>query len=98
MAVATLTVDFVARLGNLESAFNRSAQLSKQQATAIESAYGGAASTIKNLGAAIAGAFTVGSITAPTDLGMWDRASFYLDGEKIGSNSKVQRGIASSAR
>ena len=64
MAVATLTVDFVARLGNLESAFNRSAQLSKQQATAIESAYGGAASTIKNLGAAIAGAFTVGSITA----------------------------------
>lgn len=64
MAVATLTVDFVARLGNLESAFNRSAQLSKQQAAAIESAYGGAASTIKNLGAAIAGAFTVGSITA----------------------------------
>ena len=26
---------------------------------------------------------TVGSITAPTDLGMWDRASFYLDGEKL---------------
>lgn len=64
MAVATLTVDFIARLGNLESAFNRSAQLSKQQAAAIESAYGGAASTIKNLGSAIAGAFTVGSITA----------------------------------
>ncbi len=64
MAVATLTVDFVARLGNLESAFNRSARLSKQQAAAIESAYGGAASTIKNLGSAIAGAFTVGSITA----------------------------------
>ncbi len=64
MAVATLTVDFVARLGNIESAFNRSAQLSKQQAAAIEKSFSGATDTIKNLGAVIAGAFTVGSITA----------------------------------
>lgn len=63
MALATLSVDLVARLGNLETAFERSAQVSKKHADAIAKAYNGATATIKDLGAALAGAFAVGQLT-----------------------------------
>lgn len=58
MALATLTVDFLARVGNLESAVGRTANITRGQARIIERAFDGVSASVRNLGGIIAGAFS----------------------------------------
>jgi hypothetical protein len=63
VALATLTVDFNARLANLETAVKRSADLTEKQASVMSKAYEGVGSAVRNLGGVLAGVFAVGTIT-----------------------------------
>lgn len=64
MSLATLTVDFNARLANLETAVKRSADLTEKQATVMTKAYDGVTAAVRNVGGVLAGVFAVGTITA----------------------------------
>lgn len=64
MALATLTVDFNARLANLETAVKRSADMTEKQASAMSKAFDGATAAVRNLGGVLAGVFAVGTVTA----------------------------------
>lgn len=63
MALATLTVDFQARLGNLETAVKRTAAVTQKQAGEMSKAYEGVTSAVRNVGAALGVAFVAGNLT-----------------------------------
>lgn len=57
MSLATLTVDFNARLANLETAVKRSADLTERQASVMSKSFEDVTAAVRNVGAALATAF-----------------------------------------
>lgn len=64
MALATLTVDLVAQLAQLQAGMDKAGRLAEKNAAQIEAAYGKAAKVGQVLGAALGGAISVAGITA----------------------------------
>ena len=64
MALATLTIDIIAKLANIERDLGRVSGLAERSAKRMESAFAGASSVIANAFAGLAGAFSVGAMAA----------------------------------
>lgn len=64
MGFAKLSIDFVAKLANLERDFAKISGIAENSANRMESAFSGASSVIKSALAGIAGAFSVGALTS----------------------------------
>jgi len=64
MALATLTIDIIAKLANIERDLGRVSGLAERSAKRMESAFSGASSVIANAFAGLAGAFSVGAMAA----------------------------------
>ncbi len=64
MALATLSIDLVAQLAQLQAGMDKAGRLAEKNAAQIESAYGKAAKVGQVLGAALGGAISVAGITA----------------------------------
>ncbi|MER2518574.1 MAG: hypothetical protein ABTR92_19620 [Candidatus Accumulibacter phosphatis] len=62
MAIATLSIDLVARLANIERDLGRVGSLAERSARQMESAFTGASSVIGSAFAGLAGAFSVGAL------------------------------------
>jgi hypothetical protein len=64
MALATLTIDIIAKLANIERDLGRVSGLAERSAKRMENAFAGASSVIANAFAGLAGAFSVGAMAA----------------------------------
>lgn len=64
MAIATLSIDLVAQLGQLQAGMDKAGRLAEKNAAQIEAAYSKAAKVGQVLGAALGGAISVAGITA----------------------------------
>lgn len=62
MAIATLTVDLVAKLGNIERDIGKVGQIAAKQAQQIDAAFENTAGVIKSFAAGVAGALSAGAI------------------------------------
>jgi len=60
MALATLSIDLVARLASLQEGFDKAARLAEKESARIDKAFAATKSTIVSLGGALAGAFSAG--------------------------------------
>lgn len=64
MAVATLSVDIEARLAKLEAGMTQAARIAEKNSARIEGAFARTGKLLAGLGAAAAGAFSVGAVAA----------------------------------
>lgn len=62
MALATLSIDLEARLANLQAGFDKASRLAEKSANDIEAKFNKTAAAAAGIGAAIAGAFSVGAM------------------------------------
>lgn len=62
MALATLSIDLEARLANLQAGFDKASRLAEKSANDIEAKFNKTAAAAAGIGAAIAGAFSVGAL------------------------------------
>lgn len=67
MAIATLSVDLVAKLGNIESDLGRIGQIAQRQADQMERAFSGVRATLAGIGAGISLGGVVTAFKAATD-------------------------------
>ena len=64
MALATLTIDIIAKLANIERDLGKVSGIAEKSAKRMESAFAGASSVIANAFAGLASAFSVGAMVA----------------------------------